>query len=130
MEDFDKRTAQYIMLRDKIKELDDAHKLAMKPYKDALEKLENLFLQQLDATNSNSIKTAAGTFFKSLQASATIADSNEFQRFVIGGAHWELLDWRANKTAVQELVNASGAPPPGVNYSTHVKVNVRRASET
>jgi hypothetical protein len=129
-EDLEKRTAQYIALRDKIKELEDQHAIILKPYKLAKEKLEGIFLQALDGSNADSIKTSAGTFYKAVHGSATIADAAEFQRYVIGSQAWELLDWRANKTAVAALVDSSGAAPPGVNYSTHIKVNVRRSGST
>lgn len=126
-EDLEKRTQQYIALRDKIKGIEEQHKLALKPYKEALERLENLFFTALESANVDSMKTSAGTFYKSVQASATIADGAEFKRYVIGSQAWDLLDWRANKTAVAALVDSSGAPPPGVNFATHIKVNVRRA---
>jgi len=126
-EDLEKRTQQYIVLRDKIKSIEEQHKLALKPFKEAQERLENLFFAALNDANVDSMKTAAGTFYKSVQSSASIADSAEFQRFVIGSQAWELLDWRANKTAVAALVDSSGAAPPGVNFNTHIKVNVRRA---
>lgn len=125
--DLEKRTAQYVQLRDKIKKLEEEHKQSIKPYKEALEKLEGIMMQALDDTKSTSIKTNAGTFFKSIVGAASVADKTEFQRFVIGGSHWELLDWKANKTAVQGLVDETGSPPPGVNYTTRVNINVRRA---
>jgi hypothetical protein len=128
MADLEKRTQQYVMLRDKIKVLTDEFKQILKPYQDALEQLENVMLAALNEQNVQSIKTNAGTFYKTIQASATIADSDQFTRFVIGSEAWDLVDWRANKSAVQALVDASGAAPPGVNYSTHIKVNVRRAN--
>jgi hypothetical protein len=128
MADLEKRTQQYVMLRDKIKVLTDEFKQTLKPYQDALEQLENVMLAALNEQNVQSIKTNAGTFYKTIQASATIADSDQFTRFVIGSEAWDLVDWRANKSAVQALVDASGAAPPGVNYSTHIKVNVRRAN--
>lgn len=125
-EDLEKRTAQFIALRDKMEALDKAHTLTMKPYREAKAKLEGLMMAHLDASNCDSVKTSAGTFYRSVQASATVADGNEFQRWVIGGGRWDIIDWRANKTAIKQLVDETGMPPPGVNYSTHIALGVRR----
>jgi hypothetical protein len=127
--DVEKRTRQYIALRDKIKEISDRHKAELKPYMDAMATLEGVFMQALDGINADNIKTEAGTIYKAVQASATVSDMSEFRRHVIGAQDWELVDWKANKTAVSERLGAGEVLPPGVKYSTHVKINVRRAGE-
>lgn len=128
-EDLEKRVAQLIALRDRMKAMDDAHALAMKPFKEAKEKLENVVMMALNASNVDSVKTSAGTAYKTVAMSATIADGSEFQRHVIGTQSWDLLDWRVNKPAAAKLAEETGAPPPGVNFSSFVKLGVRRANE-
>ena len=56
----------------------------------------------------------------------TIADGREFRRHVIGGEQWDLADWRANKTAVNDLVEQGEPLPPGINRSAFYKVGIRR----
>lgn len=129
-EDIEKRCAQYIALRDKIKLIQDRHKAELKPYTNAMVLLEGVFTQVLDSVNAENIKTDAGTIYKSIQASATVANMDEFRRHVIGAQDWDLVDWKVNKTAVRTWLDAGAALPPGVNYSTHVKINVRRAGES
>ena len=129
-EDLEKRTRQYVLLRDTVKALKEKHAAELKPYGIAMAAIEGVMLASLDAAGATSMKTDAGTFYKTTQASTSIADSNEFSRHVIGSQAWELLDWRANKTAIQAILDAGGQLPPGINYSTFTKVGVRRANET
>jgi len=45
---------------------------------------------------------------------------------VIGSEAWDLLDRKANVTAVSDFIEENNAPPPGVNFSTTYVVGVRR----
>lgn len=124
--DVEKRVGQYVTLRDKIKELDDAHKESMKPYREFLEQLGNILLQHLNATNSESVKTAAGTFYKTMKKSASLEDPEAFMRFVIANGLFEMLDRKANVAAVEEYLEEHKLLPPGVKYTSRYDVNVRR----
>jgi hypothetical protein len=44
---------------------------------------------------------------------------------VIGTEQWDLLDKKANVTAVTDYLNENGVLPPGVKYSTRFDVGVR-----
>lgn len=134
---FEKRIEQYVKLRDEIKRLDDEHKSKMKPYRDTLEQLNGVILQGLQATNSDSAATAAGTAYRTTKPSASIADATAFWSFVTTQGYWDLLDKRANITAVKDYIEQQEelaksdptikpGPPPGINYTTKVEVGVRR----
>jgi hypothetical protein len=125
--DIAKRVEQYVKLRDKIKELEDKFDEQIKPYKDMLEQLNSLLLDHLNTTNQDSAKTAAGTVYRSERVTASLADAAAFRRFVIGGEHWDLADWKANSTTVQAFNTEHGALPPGVNLNRAYKVGVRRS---
>jgi hypothetical protein len=64
-----------------------------------------------------------------LKVSVTTADVREFRRHIIGGEHWDLVDWRPSKTAINDLVDAGEPLPPGINRSTFVTANVRRPTK-
>ena len=118
----------YLKLRAKIKEQDDAHKKGMAPMREALEKLEGMLLASVQATGGDSITVkGVGTVYKTTKKSASIADAAAFKRHVIGSQDFDLLDLKANVTVVEERIKADGEPPPGVNFSTFVTVNVRKA---
>lgn len=117
---------QYIALRDKIKEAEDAHKSKLKDAKEHLEKLNNNLLDRLNELGGESVKTASGTVYRSTKRSATIKDGDVFRRFVIENECFDLVDWKANANAVDDFIHDQKAPPPGVDFSTTFTVNVRR----
>jgi hypothetical protein len=124
--DISRRVEQYIRLRDEIKRREDVHKSEMKPYKDALEKLNGALLDHLNQINGESVKTHAGTVYRTAKKSASLADPDAFMRYVIGSEAWDLLDRKANVTAVEDFIAENQSAPPGVNFSTTFIVGVRR----
>lgn len=121
------RIEQYVKLRDLIKEQDDAHKKKMEPYRNALEQLNSVLLNHLNNVGVDSAKTGAGTVYKTVKRSASLEDADAFMRHVIGGEHWELLERKANVTAVQAFVDENGVLPPGVKWTSTQVVGVRRS---
>lgn len=124
-----KRVLQYVQLRDMIAAKKKQQKEELKPLEDTLEKLNDLLLGYLNATNQNSSNTDGGTVYRTEKTSATLADGDAFMRFVIGSEAWDLLDRKANKTAVKEFISKNQSPPPGVNYTSFYEVGVRRANK-
>lgn len=124
--DAQKRIEQYVKLRDKKKEIEERHKVELKPINEALELLESMLLAHLNNTNQDSASTAAGTAYKGSRTSAKIVDASLFRRHVIGSENWDLVDWKANSTAVSAIVDDTGEPPPGVNFTRVITLGVRR----
>lgn len=124
--DINKRVEQYIKLRDLIASKDEAHKLAMAPYRETLEQLNCALLAHLNQIGGDSVRTESGTVYKTEKRSASLADKSAFWAHVVVNAEWELLDWKANAPAVADYVEKHNTLPPGVNFNvTHV-VGVRR----
>lgn len=117
---------QYVRLRDKIREAEDAHKAKLKDAKEHLEKLNNTLLERLNSLGGESVKTASGTVYRTTKRSASIKDGDTFRRFVIENEAFDLVDWRANANAVDDFIQEQQAPPPGVDFSTTYTVGVRR----
>jgi hypothetical protein len=124
---FDTRVAQYVALRDLIKAKEAEHKEKIKPLKDTLEKLNGVMLSHLDKIGGDSVKTGHGTVYRSAKESASIADMSAFWTFVVVNGDFDLVDKKANVTAVKDYIEKNKAPVPGVNYSKHFVVGVRRA---
>lgn len=127
MTDINTRVAQYVALRDLIKAKNDAHKKAMKPANDTLEQLNSVLLAHLNSVGVNSASTDGGTVYRTEKKSAGLADAQAFMDFVIANNAWDLLDRKANVTAVEDYITTNNAPPPGVNWSSTFVVGVRRA---
>lgn len=132
------RVAQYVKLRDMIRKMEEDHKQKITPFKDTLEQLGSWLLAQLDQQKVESARTNAGTVYRSIKRSASIADENAFWTYVITSGNFDLLDKRANITAVADFIaeqtqkaktdpNVQVGPPPGINYQERFTVGVRRA---
>ena len=123
-----KRLSQFIALRDKIEAENKAHDERMKPLKEMLLTLHNVLLEHLNTTGGDSVSVrGVGTFYRTTKASASIADGDEFRRWVIGGEKWDMIDWKANGPKVADYLTEHNALPPGINFKRVATVGVRRA---
>jgi hypothetical protein len=91
-----------------------------------LDKLNAVLLEHLNVINGESVRTDTGTVYRTEKKSAGLADPDAFMRYVIGNEAWDLLDRKANVTAVSDFIEENNSPPPGVNFSTTYVVGVRR----
>lgn len=128
MVDIRKRVAQYLALRDKIAAIKEEHKKVLEPYNETLEQLNEVLLNHLNEINSDSAAVnGVGTVYRTAKASASLADASAFMDFVIAHEQWDLLDRKANVTAVQDYMREhAGDLPPGVNFNKRFVAGVRR----
>lgn len=118
---------EFIRLRDEKQIVEKGFEEQMKlRYSERMESIKVTLLDLLNKLGVDSIAGHTGTAFKSISTSVTVADAREFRRHVIGGEHWDYIDWRANKTAINDLVEAGEPLPPGINRSAFYNINVRR----
>lgn len=115
----------YVRIRDKKTEMQDEFKIALKPLNEALLKLDNEFLKELNDTGAEALNTKEGTVYKITRANASVQDRDEFLKYVFDQENLELLDVKANKTVVRELAQ-EGVVVPGVKYSESIQIGVRR----
>jgi hypothetical protein len=127
MTDIAKRVEQFVKLRDKIGEIKNRQKNELKPYNETLAKLNGVLLAHLNSVNGNSISTDAGTVYRTEKKSASLADADAFMQFVVTNNAFDLLDRKANVTAVEDYINEHKSSPPGVNYSSTFVAGVRRS---
>lgn len=122
------RVKQYIEVRDALKKMDEEHDERKKP----LVELQNLltgWLQDfMETAGAENVKTSHGTCYSSTRYTASLADPQAFMDYVKSSANFDLLDRKANVTAVKEFIAEHNSPPPGVNLSAIKTVGVRRAS--
>ena len=123
------RVGQYVLLRDKVSAIKDRHKQELAPFNEAMDQLEQIILSHLTANGLDNVKSEQGTAYITETKTASIADGAAFRRHVIGTQAFDLIDFRANKTAVAEFVASNGVPPPGVNYSVTLEIGVRRPTK-
>ncbi len=117
---------RYIQIRDSVKALSEKHAEEMRPLNEALGALEMGLQDVLNSTGGDSIKTKAGTAYRSSHVATKMEDWPSFINFVLQVGDTELLVRSANKTRVLEHME-SGAVVPGVSLSTVHRINVRRS---
>lgn len=117
----------YIKVRDEVAQIKASHKAQLEPYVQALDKLEAQMLQVLSDAGVESMKTSVGTAYRSERTSVTVADKSAFMDYIESNKAFDLLDVRANKTAVEGFMAENQDVPPGVNIRREVAVNFRRA---
>ena len=125
-QDLDKRVEQYISLRDALRTFDERKAAERKNITDCMAVLEGKMEAAMKALNVEALKTKHGTCYKSVRYTATLADPGAFMDYVITNSKWELLDRRANSTAVKGFVEKNNALPPGCNLNALESVGVRR----
>jgi|GEM_PF-894481 len=124
--DYAKYIGYYIQLRDKEKELKAKHKEELRPYTEAMAKIEALCGNHMTEAKLESMKTSAGTCYETVTSTASIKDSTEFKAFVLENRAWDMLDWKCNATAAQDFLREHQVMPPGVALTSFRKVNFRR----
>lgn len=127
--DIDKRVGQYIMVRDKIAEVRKRHETEIKPLLDLQNDLSTWLQQFMEGSGSKGVKTAHGSCYLSTRYTASLSDPDEFMKYVITNQDFDLLDRRANSTAVKAFVEKNNKLPPGCNLNGIVTVGVRRPTE-
>jgi hypothetical protein len=123
----DKRVAQYIEVRDKIRQIKERQDAELKPLLEVQNLLGGWLESFMTNSGSNGVKTSHGTCYKSTRYTASLADPEAFMGYVIKHGAYELLDRRANANAVRDYAKENaGVLPPGVNLSAISTVGVRR----
>lgn len=124
--DYNTLVEKYVKLRDKKAQMKAAYDKEVASIDTLLDKVEGKLLEYFNESGIESIRTEAGTAFKSTRASATIADWDAFFAFVMQTENYQMLEHRASKTAVAEYKTANEDLPPGINWREEVTVNIRR----
>jgi hypothetical protein len=124
----DKLVGQYVAVRDRLRDLDEAHDKKRKPIVDTLEELNGKLQVFLDENKLESVRTQFGTCYMSTRWSASLADPQAFMDYVIQQGRFELIDRRANSTAVRAFVEEEGSLPPGCKLSALRTAGVRRGN--
>lgn len=127
MDGLDNLVDKYIKFRDIKAKLKAKHSNELEPVETALKTIEATLLSKFAEIGTESVRTTAGTAFKSTRTSATVVDWDQVLDYVKANGAWELLERRVNKSAVEEFREANDDLPPGVNMRSEITINVRRS---
>lgn len=124
----EQRVKEYVRCRDAIKALEEKHTKEKAPLVELQNMLTGWLQSFLETAGGDSIKTKEGTCYSTTKFTASLKDPDAFMKYVIDRQDFDLLDRKANVTAVKAHVAEYGDLPPGVNLSSIKTVGVRRAS--
>jgi hypothetical protein len=121
----DLRVGQLLRIRAKRKALKEAAVKADLPFAELERLVSDAVMEHIKELGVDSAKTEAGTVFLSTKRTASLADADAFMKYVIGTGQFDLLDRKANVTAITDHLKEHNELPPGVNYHSFQTLNVR-----
>ena len=116
----------YIDLRNKEKEIKERHKAELAPYTEMRDNIELMLMARLHDAGADSVKTAAGTFYKTTRTSVKVQDWPAALEWILANGRTDMLVRQVSKEAYEEAVE-NGDRVPGVVPEQTVKVNVRKS---
>jgi hypothetical protein len=124
---YDIAAERYLQVRNQIESLEREHKTAKAALTEKLVALENWMTAKAQEDGLETVKTPHGTAYWSTHHTATVGSREEFFNFCKEHDAWDMVESRASKTGVKSYIEAHGAPPPGVNFSSAKVFNMRKA---
>ena len=110
------------------KEIMDAeYKESIKPYSEALEAIELSLLEYLNSNGLQNLKTETGTAYKVTHVNTKMVDRQKLVAFVKETDNFDLFTNSLTKEAVKAYVETHKEPPPGVEVTTYLECNIRKA---
>jgi hypothetical protein len=100
----------------------------IKKIEDVMDKVRSTLLEHFQNTGVELIRTDAGTVYKSVRTTASIADWDIFLESVKKGGLWHLLEHRCSSKEAENYVAVHDEPPPGVNLNRVATINIRRSN--
>lgn len=129
MSNVDKWSEQFLGLRELRRKIKETYEAEDKKIRLLQESVESKLLDFLRTNNLVNVKTAAGTVHTTTRYTASLQDADTFMKFVISTGKFELLDRRANATAVRDFVETEKTLPPGCNLSALTSLGFRKAAD-
>lgn len=120
---------QYIRLRDQKSAITAHAKRLCDRIDGELEALQDTILQRFEETGIESARTAAGTAYKKVTRSTSVAGWDDFLPWVQRTNNWHMLTRAANKTAVLEYLDEKEELPPGINLFAKLELSVNRPTK-
>lgn len=118
---------KYIKLRDRKDTLKKKYQEDTAAIDQMLEKCELHIMAQLNQLGLQSVNTGAGTAYKQVKTSATVADWPILLDWIKQTDSWPMLKKDVTKTVVEAYRNEHNDLPPGVNWREEVVLNIRRS---
>jgi hypothetical protein len=124
---YDVAVERYLQVRSEIESREREFKSVKAKLTEKLVAVENWITAKAQEDGLETVKTPHGTGYWSTHHTATVGSREEFFNFCKEHDAWDMVESRASKTGVKSYIEANGAPPPGVNFSSTRVFNLRKA---
>ena len=124
---YDVAVERYLQVRSEIESREREFKSVKAKLMEKLVAVENWITAMAQEDGLETVKTPHGTGYWSTHHTATVGSREEFFNFCKEHDAWDMVESRASKTGVKSYIEANGAPPPGVNFSSTRVFNLRKA---
>ena len=95
--------------------------------KEKQEKIEIEFLKRFNERGIDNVSSSGGgTAYRSIRASAKVADWESLLDFIKEEGAWEMLERRVSKVAVEQYKAETNDLPPGIDWGETQVINFRR----
>lgn len=112
----------------KLRELKATREAEIKKIEEVMDKVRSALLDHFNTTGVELIRTDAGTVYKSVRTTATVADWDVFLDTVKQHGLWHLLEHRCSSKEAENYVSVHAEPPPGINLNRVSVINIRRSN--
>lgn len=124
---YEELLSDYIALREEKSKLKQEFEEENGKIVDQMDKIEGFLLKYFQDNTLESIKTSAGTAYKTTRAFYKAEDEDSFRAFASEPDNWAFAKVTPIKAAVDEYMAEHGELPPGVGAYTETVVNIRRS---
>lgn len=119
--------SQYNKIKATRLEMEAEAKAAVAPYKEAEEAIENMLLKMLNDNGVDNFKSPEGTAYKATQTWAKMTDRAALVQHVRDTGEFDYFTNSLSKEVVKAYVDKHKSPPPGVEVTYEIVVNVRKS---
>lgn len=128
--DIEKVVAVYVKIRDKKSQITKEYEAAIAELDEKQNVLQSALLEFCKEANLDSVKTTAGTAFRTVRTKYWISDWQQAYDFILEHNAPELLEKRlAQKATAEWLKSFPGDPIPSLQTDSRYTITVRRGKE-
>jgi hypothetical protein len=117
----------YVQLRDLKERINKEAKDKVAQLQTVMDNLEAEMLEQMRSLGVESLRTEAGTVYKTITRRTPVANWDAALAFIREHGLWHFLERRVSKGAVTEYMTEHGEVPPGIAIHEEQTVNIRRS---
>lgn len=130
MNDTESLVSTYLTLRRKREDLKAKYEEEDSTLKQDMSVIENALLEICNSTNTNGLKTSAGSVSRQVKERYFCTDWDHFRKFLETEGSYDLLERRINQRNFKEFMSErkDDGLPPGVNALREFAVVVRKAT--